>query len=219
MQIRQIPQVAVRIGFRTARLPLTVAETVFRRDDEWLPTHAYETVEARFKQVVGRAVRDHELVEEGILEQAKTVQLGKAAALESSAEHEKELADASFEERRKADEEEREQVAEEATERKRAAERERVEEKQKADAAAAEKARAVQKAQAATEKTVAKRASGSELQGEGRARGGPRGASSRRGRERGTKDREEARRRQGGASQLAVAQATGGVTRPGPLTE
>lgn len=156
MQIRQIPQVAVRTGFRTARLPLTVAETVFRRDDEWLPTRAYETVEARFKQVVGRAVRDHELVEEGILEQAKTVQLGKAAALESSAEHEKELADASFEERRKADEEEREQVAEEATERKRAAERERVEEKQKADAAAAEKARAVQKAQAATEKTVAK---------------------------------------------------------------
>jgi hypothetical protein len=103
MQIQQIPRTAVRTGFRAARLPLTVAETVFQRDEEWLPTRAYETVESRFKQMMGRAVRDDELVEEGILEQAKTVQLGKAATLESQAEREKELADASFEERRKAE--------------------------------------------------------------------------------------------------------------------
>jgi hypothetical protein len=108
MQIQQIPRTAVRTGFRAARLPLTVAETVFRRDEEWLPIRAYETVESRFKQVVGRAVHDDALVEEGILEQAKTVQLGKAATFESQAERERELADASFEERRKADEEQRE---------------------------------------------------------------------------------------------------------------
>ena len=67
MQIRQLPHAAVRTSFRAARLPLSVAETVFRRDDEWLPTRAYETVEGRVKQVVGRALRDDELVEEGIL--------------------------------------------------------------------------------------------------------------------------------------------------------
>jgi hypothetical protein len=156
MQIRQIPQTAVRTSFRAARLPLTVAETVFRRDEEWLPTRAYETVESRFKQVMGRAVRDDELVEEGILEQAKTVQLGKAATLESQAEREKELADAAFEERRKADEEQRERVAKQAEERKRAAEQQRAEEKRQAEAAAATKASAAQNAQAATEKAMAK---------------------------------------------------------------
>jgi hypothetical protein len=156
MQIQQIPRVAARTGFRAARLPLTVAETVLRRDDEWLPTRAYETVEARFKQVVGRAVHDDELVEEGILEQAKTVQLGKAATLESQAQRDRELADASFEERRKADEEERERVATQADERKRAADQKRAEGKQRAEATAAKKAGAAQKAQAATEKAVAK---------------------------------------------------------------
>jgi hypothetical protein len=156
MQIRQIPHTAVRTGFRAARLPLTVAETVFRRDEEWLPTRAYETVESRFKQVMGRAVRDDELVEEGILEQAKTVQLAKAATLASQAERDKELADASFEERRKADEEQRERVAKLAEERKRAADQQRAEEKRQAEAAAATKASAAQNAQAATEKAIAK---------------------------------------------------------------
>jgi hypothetical protein len=156
MQIQQIPRTAVRTGFRAARLPLTVAETVFRRDEEWLPTRAYETVESRFKQVMGRAVRDDELVEEGILEQAKTVQLHKAARLESQAGREKEMADASFEERRTADEEQRERVATQVEERKRAAEQKRTEEKRKAEAAAAKKASAVQNAQAATEKAIAK---------------------------------------------------------------
>jgi len=155
MQIQQIPRTAVRTGFRAARLPLTVAETVFRRDEEWLPTRAYETVESRFKQVVGRAVHDDALVEEGILEQAKTVQLGKAATLKSQAERERELADASFEERRKSDEEQRERVAKQAEERKRAAEQKRTEEKRKAETAAATKASAAQKAQAATEKAIA----------------------------------------------------------------
>jgi hypothetical protein len=155
MQLRQIPRTAVRTGFRAARLPLTVAETVFRRDDEWLPTRAYETVEARFKQVVGRAVRDDALVEEGILEQAKTVQLGTAATLESQAERERELADASFEQRRKADEEQRDRVAKQAEERKRAAEQKGAEEKRQAEAAAAKKASAAQNARAANEKAIA----------------------------------------------------------------
>jgi hypothetical protein len=156
MQIRQISQTAVRTGFRAARLPLTVAETVFRRDDEWLPTRAYETVESRVKQVMGRAVRDDDLVEEGILEQAKTVQLGKAATLESQAKREKELADASFDERRKTEAEQRKRAAKQAEERKRAAEQQRAEEKRQADAAAATKASAAQNAQAATEKAIAK---------------------------------------------------------------
>lgn len=155
MQIRQIPRTAVRTGFRAARLPLTVAETVLRRDEEWLPTRAYETVESRFKQVVGRAVRDDELVEEGILEQAKTVQLGKAATLESQAEREKDLADAAFQERRAADEEQRERVGKQAEERRRVAEQKRAEEKRKAEVAAATKASAARKAQAATETAIA----------------------------------------------------------------
>jgi len=156
MQLQQIPRTAVRTGFRAARLPLKVAETVFRRDDEWLPTRAYETVESRFKQVIGRAVHDDELVEEGILEQAKTVQLGKAATLESQAERERHLADASFEEHRKADEEQRQRIAKQAEERKRAAQQKRAEEKRQADAAAVTKASAAQNAQAATEKAIAK---------------------------------------------------------------
>jgi colicin import membrane protein len=155
MQIQQIPRTAVRTGFRAARLPLTVAETVFRRDDEWLPTRAYETVESRFKQVMGRAVHDDELVEEGILEQAKTLQLGKAATLESQAERERELADASFEEHRKADEEQRERIAKKAEERKRVAQQKRTEEKRQAEAAAVTKASEAQNAQAATEKAIA----------------------------------------------------------------
>jgi hypothetical protein len=155
MQINQIPRRAVRTGFSAARLPLTVAETVFRRDDEWLPTRAYETVESRFKQVMGRAVHDDELVEEGILEQAKTLQLGKAATLESQAERERELADASFEEHRKADEEQRERIAKQAEERKRAAQQKRTEEKRQAEAAAVTKASEAQNAQAATEKAIA----------------------------------------------------------------
>jgi hypothetical protein len=155
MQIQQIPRTAVRTGFRAARLPLKAAETIFRRDDEWLPTRAYETVESRFKQVMGRAVHDDELVEEGILEQAKTLQLGKAATLESQAERERELADASFEEHRKADEEQRERIAKQAEERKRAAQQKRTEEKRQAEAAAVTKASEAQNAQAATEKAIA----------------------------------------------------------------
>jgi len=161
MQIQQIPRTAVRTGFRAARLPLTVAETVFRRDDEWLPTRAYETVESRFKQVIGRAVHDDELVEEGILEQAKTVQLGKAATLESQAERERHLADASFEEHRKADEEQRQRIAKQAEERKRAAQQKRAEEKRQADAAREEQARQAQitadEQQAARERAQARR--------------------------------------------------------------
>ena len=156
MQIQQIPRTAVRTGFRAARLPLKVAETILRRDDEWLPSRAYETVESRFKQVMGRAVHDDELVEEGILEQAKAVQLGKPATLESRATREKELADASFEERRKADEEQRERVAKQAEKSKRAAELTRAEEKRHAEAAAAKKVSAAKTARAATEKVVAK---------------------------------------------------------------
>ena len=156
MQIQELPRTAVRTGFRAARLPLTVAETVFRRDDEWAPTRAYETVEGRLKQVMGRVVRDDGLVEEGILEQAKTAQLGKAAALESSAEREKEAADAAFEQRRKADEAERERVAEQAAERKRAAEQDRVRKQQRVEAKAAQKARASQEAKARSEEAVAK---------------------------------------------------------------
>jgi colicin import membrane protein len=157
MQIQQIPRTAVRTGFRAARLPLTVAETVLRRDEEWLPTRAYETVESRFKQMIGRAVRDDELVEEGILEQAKTVELGKAATLESEARHERDRADASFEERRKADEKQRERVAKQAAENKRAAEEKGAAEHRQAEAVAAKKSSAARKAQAATEKAVDKR--------------------------------------------------------------
>jgi hypothetical protein len=156
MQIQQIPRAAVRTGFRAARFPLTVAETVLRRDEEWLPTRAYETVESRFKQVMGRAVGDDELVEEGILEQGKIVQLGKAATLDAQAKREKELADASFEERTEADAEQRERVAKQAGERRRAAERKRADEKRKVEAAAAKGASETQNAQAATEKAIGK---------------------------------------------------------------
>jgi hypothetical protein len=156
MEIQQIPRKAVRTGFRAARLPLTVATRVLRRNDEWLPTRAYETVESRLKQVVGRAVHDDELVEEGILEEAKTVQLGRAATLEAQAEREMELADASLSERLQADEEERERVANQAEERTRAAEQKRAADKRQAEAAAAKNASAARRAQAATEKAVAK---------------------------------------------------------------
>jgi colicin import membrane protein len=156
MQIDQIPRVAARTGFRAARLPLTAAETVFRRGDDWAPTRAYETVEARFKQMVGRVVRDDELVAEGVLEQAKTRQLGKATALESSAEREKEAADAAFEQRRKADEEEREQVEAQAAARKRAADQERAQKQQRIEAEAAQRARASQEAKARSEEAIAK---------------------------------------------------------------
>jgi hypothetical protein len=146
MELHDIPQTAIRVWLRTARLPLSALELLTRRgehDTEWPPALAFESFEAQVKQISGSLLRDDDLVEDGRLTEAKVAQLRKAAELETIAERREATADARLAARHDANERRRKKVEqaaaqrEEALDRRRAAEQRKLEnaERQRRDAA------------------------------------------------------------------------------------
>ena len=99
MQIKEIPRDALELGFRGARLPLTVAERLLARSDSsWPPALMFDKVEAGVKDLVGWATRDETLHasarllraevtkrEEAMAERAHAVELEQQAAARAEA--------------------------------------------------------------------------------------------------------------------------------------
>src|SRR5215204_7366592 len=81
MQIKEIPRDALELGFRGARLPLTVAEKLLvRGDSSWPPALVFDKVEAGVKHIVGRATRDETLQASGRLQRAEVTKRQEAMA-------------------------------------------------------------------------------------------------------------------------------------------
>ncbi|MCU1453403.1 MAG: hypothetical protein JWN46_1549 [Acidimicrobiales bacterium] len=156
MAIQMIPRTAVKIGLSAARLPLTAAETLLRRqgDEEWPPTLVFEGFEASIKQVVGGLLRDETLVDEGRFTAAKVDRLRHAAELDTIAEQHRAQADAELEERYQADERQRAQAEERARERKAELARKAAADKRKAQANARKAEEAAAQAEAAQEQAL-----------------------------------------------------------------
>jgi hypothetical protein len=154
-----ITRTVVRTWLKTARLPITLAESTLHRggsSDEWPPALAFGAFESGVKQVVGALVRDQELANEGRLERAQVTQLRKASELEAIAEAREADAEAELAARQKADAQRAEAIETEARARREAEARQREAEKRRTEEKAQRSAAAARKAEAATEKAVQK---------------------------------------------------------------
>jgi hypothetical protein len=157
MQVQQIPRTLVRTGLQAARLPLTAAEAVLRRDErreEWPPALAFDGFQAGVKQIMGSILRDPELVEEGRITQAKVAQLRKAAELDAVAEQHERQADTEYEQRLEADERRRRQVEQQADAREAELERRKARQQAQIEEETRRKAETAKKVDAATKKSV-----------------------------------------------------------------
>jgi len=95
MQIKEIPRDALELGFRGARLPLTVAEKLLTRgDSSWPPALVFDKVEAGVKHIVGRATRDETLQASGRLQRAEVTKRQEAMAERARAAEEEQQAEA-----------------------------------------------------------------------------------------------------------------------------
>ena len=101
MQIKEIPRDALELGFRGARLPLTVAEKLLARgESSWPPAVVFDKVEAGVKDIVGRATRDETLRASARLQRAKVTRLEEAMAERAHAAEVEQQAEARAEARR-----------------------------------------------------------------------------------------------------------------------
>lgn len=156
-----ITRTVVRTWLRTARLPLTLAESTLHRGEhatEWPPSLAFGSFESGVKQVVGALTRDAELTNEGRLERAQVTQLRQAAELDAAAEVKKDEADAELRRKEAQDEERLQRIEEQAQARREAAEADAQAARREAEARAARRETTARKAEAATEKSVARAA-------------------------------------------------------------
>jgi colicin import membrane protein len=81
MQIKELRRDALELGFRGARLPLTVAEKLLgRSDSSWPPALVFDKVEAGVKDIVGRATGDETLQASGRLQHAEVTKREEATA-------------------------------------------------------------------------------------------------------------------------------------------
>jgi hypothetical protein len=101
MQIKEIPRDALELGFRGARLPLTVAEKLLARGDSgWPPALVFDKVEAEVKDIVGRATRDETLQASARLQRANVTKREEAMAERAHAAEVGQQAEARAEARR-----------------------------------------------------------------------------------------------------------------------
>lgn len=157
MQMYDIPRTMVRTGLQAARIPLTTLEQMVHRDKEaqWPPAMLFDGWAAGVKQVVGAVLRDHELVDEGRLEQSKVLELRRAGALEATADERRTRADAEFQRRQERDQQRRDEVASKAAERAADIEREAAEKQRRAERAKRQKAAAARRVEQSTKQAVA----------------------------------------------------------------
>ena len=131
MNVTTLTRGVVRFTLHSFRLPLNVAEAVFRRTgadiEDWYPSRAFEGVEGDAKRVIGALLRDSVLIEEGYRHRARVDELRHARRLHLQAEGLRLAADERYEERHRTAVKQHQAVdaAAQELERQRAAEGER----------------------------------------------------------------------------------------------
>jgi len=159
MQIKEIPRDALELGFRGARLPLTVAEKLLaRRDSTWPPALVFDKVEAGVKDIVGRATHDETLHASARLQRAKVTKREEAMAERAHAAEVQQQAEARAEARRAELAAEREAVEDAEAQRERQIEQAEREARERAAQEAEAKRSATRTTAAKRKQAVAKRA-------------------------------------------------------------
>jgi len=126
MQILDITRTYVRNTLRALRLPVDLSESIARRNGNsrpWPPSIAFSALEGGVKKAVGSLIRDDELIEEGVLNQAAAKEQRQALLLGTVAEARRESAEEHFEERVEHVSEARQATRARAQSQKKAAER------------------------------------------------------------------------------------------------
>ena len=148
----------LKLGFRGARLPLTIAERVVEITGAdvatWPPVLLYDTVEGQAKQLVGRLVGDEDLASEGARQRAAARHRAGAEVFSSEAEEIRRAADDRLQEDVTRAEHNRDRVHEEAEARKAEVREEEKVAKRQARARAAARKQAVEKAARTRAKAV-----------------------------------------------------------------
>ena len=161
MQITQIPRDALDLGFRGARLPLTVAASVITRGRDtasWPPVLMFDKVEAGVKDIVGRATHDATPGAGARLQRAEIDKREEALVKRARAAEVEQAAEARAEARRDDLEAEREAIEEADAERERQIEEAEREARERAAKEAEAKRAATRTTAAKRKKAVAKQA-------------------------------------------------------------
>jgi hypothetical protein len=159
MITRTLPRTTLRAWLAAGRIPVTVAERLFGGGaEDWPPTLAFEGFEAGVKQVVGSVLRDEDLVREGDLERAKVERLRQAATLEAEADQRQAVADEALDERRARDRKRRQEATESAQRRKNRIAQEAAKERDKVEQQADAVEQAIDEAESKRKQAADKRA-------------------------------------------------------------
>jgi DNA repair exonuclease SbcCD ATPase subunit len=165
MQIKEIPRDALELGFRSARLPLTVAEKLLaRRDSTWPPAFVFDKVEAGVKDIVGRATHDETLQASARLQRAKVTKREEAMAERAHAAEVQQQGEARAEARRAELAAKREAVEDTEAQRERQLEQAELEARERAAQEAEAKRSATRTIAAKRKQTVSKRATRADVE-------------------------------------------------------
>lgn len=153
-----IPRQVVKLGLRSARLPISVAEHLTERagfDISHLPPIAgYDSIEAWAKQAIGRFLHDDELVREGEQQERAVHHREGAEYLSGRAEEVREQADERLEQSLERAEQSRERVRSQTEERQEEIRREEERAKREAQEKARKREEAVREAAKVREKAA-----------------------------------------------------------------
>jgi hypothetical protein len=159
MQIKEIPRDALQLGFRGARVPLTVAQKLLARgDSNWPPALMFDKVEAGVKDLVGRATRDETLHASARLLRAEVTKREEAMAEGAYAVEVEQQAEARAEARRDELGAKRDAVEDAEAERERQIEQAEREARERASKEAEAKKSATRTTAAKRKQAVSKRA-------------------------------------------------------------
>jgi colicin import membrane protein len=165
MQIKEIPRDALELGFRSARLPLTVAEKLLaRRDSTWPPALVFDKVEAGVKDIVGRATHDETLQASARLQRAKVTKREEAMAERAHAAEVQQQGEARAEARRAELASKREAVEDAEAQRERQIEQAELEARERAAQEAEAKRSATRTTAAKRKQAVSKRATRADVE-------------------------------------------------------
>jgi hypothetical protein len=159
MQIKEIPRDGLELGFRCARLPLTVAEKLLARGgSSWPPALVFDKVEAEVKDIVGRITHDETLQASAQHQRAGLTKREEAMAERAHAAEVEQQAEARAEARRDELAAQREAVEDAEAERERDIEQAEREARERAAKEAEAKRSATRTTAAKRKQAVSKRA-------------------------------------------------------------
>lgn len=175
MELHELRRGALDLWLKGARLPLTAAETVVKRGEDtssWPPSVAFEKLEATVKDLVGRAVRDEQLVALARLQRAEVAKRDQAIRKRAEADAIRAAAEQQADAEREELQDLRAEVEARADEREEQVDQVRTTAKRQVEARASKKKAAARRSAAATKQanaTKAKQAEKKRLEEEARA--------------------------------------------------